>query len=186
VAAPDPHAVVIACFDCGTELAVSPSAQSTMCKRCSSYVDLADYKIAHSVSKNFRTKGTLVIEESGYLFNSETTASRVVLKGRFIGKLKSEGPLEIHPKAKINGTLFAGVLVIPPETVFTWPDTVEADRADIAGELIGDLHCLSTATLRAGARVFGNVTAGGLVIEDGAVLLGQVQVKPPAAPKRKA
>src|SRR4030095_10890761 len=33
----------VTCFQCGTALAVSPSAQSTMCKRCSSHLDLRDY-----------------------------------------------------------------------------------------------------------------------------------------------
>ena len=35
----------VICFQCGTELEVPPSAQSTMCKRCSAHVDLQDYRI---------------------------------------------------------------------------------------------------------------------------------------------
>src|SRR5262245_8768591 len=65
----------ITCFQCGTALDVAPSAQSTMCKRCSAHVDLQDHTITGSVSKNFRTKGRLVVEEGGFLFNTETTAS---------------------------------------------------------------------------------------------------------------
>jgi hypothetical protein len=50
---------------------VSVAAASTMCKRCGSYLDLADYRITQTVSKNFRTHGRLVIEEKGYVLNSE-------------------------------------------------------------------------------------------------------------------
>src|SRR6266498_1703873 len=46
----------ITCFDCGAELEVAHSAESTMCKRCSSYVDLKDYLIFLAVCKTLRTK----------------------------------------------------------------------------------------------------------------------------------
>src|ERR1041385_3266191 len=51
----------IKCFDCGADLDVVASAQSTMCKKCSRYMDLKDYHIANAVSKNFKTKGAFVI-----------------------------------------------------------------------------------------------------------------------------
>src|SRR5579859_4790587 len=41
----------ILCFQCGTELDVPLAAESTMCKRCSSHVDLRDYEINSTVSK---------------------------------------------------------------------------------------------------------------------------------------
>ncbi|HEX4646499.1 MAG TPA: hypothetical protein VH598_12920, partial [Verrucomicrobiae bacterium] len=63
----------IVCFDCGAELDVAISAQSTMCKKCSSYIDLHDHHIANAVSKNFKTKGSFVIEAKGYVFNTEAT-----------------------------------------------------------------------------------------------------------------
>ena len=68
----------IACFDCGAEFDVPTGAQSTMCKRCSRYIDLHDYAITSAVSKNFKTKGLFVIEAAGYLFNSETVAGDAV------------------------------------------------------------------------------------------------------------
>ena len=72
----------ITCFQCGTDLEVAPTAQSTMCKRCSAHLDLKDHQISSAVSKNFRTKGRIVIEEGGFLFNTETTAHEAVVKGR--------------------------------------------------------------------------------------------------------
>src|SRR5947207_437498 len=53
----------VTCFSCGTELDVPATAISTMCKRCSSHMDLRDYQISSTVSKNFRTKGRFVVEE---------------------------------------------------------------------------------------------------------------------------
>jgi cytoskeletal protein CcmA (bactofilin family) len=186
---PDTQTRVISCFDCGTALSVSPTAQSTMCKRCSSHVDLADYRITQSVSRNFRTKGTMVVEESGYLFNSETTATHIVIKGRFIGQLHGEQTLEIHPKAQIKGNFHAAQLILPSETRWVWPEPIVVDAADISGELVGTLHCKNAVRLRATARMFGDVEAGHLVMEAGAVFVGRARVgsgRPKSSPPSKA
>ena len=36
-----------------------------MCKRCSRYVDMKNYVINSAVSKNFKTKGSFVIDPKG-------------------------------------------------------------------------------------------------------------------------
>src|SRR6476469_8634008 len=46
---PGPERRRIRCFDCGAELEVPVSAESTMCKKCSRYVDLKDYQITSAV-----------------------------------------------------------------------------------------------------------------------------------------
>src|SRR5256886_17481699 len=45
----------LVCFECGTQLEVAVSAKSTMCKRCSSPIDLPDYHISTAVCKKFKT-----------------------------------------------------------------------------------------------------------------------------------
>ena len=61
----------IHCFQCGAELDVPVAAESSMCRKCSSHIDLGDYHIRQTISRNFRTYGRLVIEEKGYVLNSE-------------------------------------------------------------------------------------------------------------------
>src|SRR5215469_14028230 len=51
-AGPAPEHRRITCFESGTELEVAVTAESSMCKRCSRYIDLKDYKITNAVSKN--------------------------------------------------------------------------------------------------------------------------------------
>lgn len=169
----------IRCFQCGTELNVSLSATSTMCKRCSSHVDLNDYNITHTVSKNFRTYGRLVIEEKGYVLNSEAIVREAVVKGRFIGKLSTEANLEIHSTASIKGSLNPGCLVIPSGTKFGWAEPLRVGGAEVAGELVADLLSKNTVRLKSTARFFGNVEAGNLVVESGAVFVGNARIGRP-------
>ena len=130
----------VRCFQCGAELAVPVAATSTMCKRCSSHVDLADYRITQTVSKNFRTHGRLVIEEKGYVLNSDALVGEAVIKGRFIGKLVAAGTLEIHSSANIKGSFTAARLVIPAGHHFRWPEPLRLEAADIGGELVATLQ----------------------------------------------
>ena len=170
----------VRCFQCGTDLDVPVAAASTMCKRCGSHVDLSDYRIAGTVSKNFRTHGLLVVEPKGYALNAEALVGQAVIKGRFIGKLAAEGTLEIHSSANIKGSFTAARLVIPAGHHFRWPEMLRFGAADIGGELAADLQATGTVRLEATARFFGAIEAGSLVVESGAVFVGTARIGVPA------
>lgn len=155
---------------------MAKAAASTMCKRCSSHVDLADYQIAQTVSKSFRTHGRLVLEEKGYLLNTESLVGEAVLRGRLIGKITTHGALEIHSSANIKGTLLPGRLVIPSGQHFRWPQPLNVRDAEISGELVADLVGTGTIVLKPTARLFGNVTSANFVVEAGAVFVGAVRI----------
>ncbi len=174
----------IVCFECGAELDVPASAESTMCKQCSRYLDLHDYRIASSVAKNFKTKGAFTVELKGYVFNTETVAGEVVIKGKFHGKLTAERSLTIFSTAEIKGSLTAALLIIPAENHFRWPDVINAGSAEIAGELAANLHATSNVTLKSTARFFGNLVAANLVVEAGAVIVGKMIIGSKAANKQ--
>ncbi|MDB6124902.1 MAG: hypothetical protein JWQ71_3895 [Pedosphaera sp.] len=166
----------ITCFECGSELDVPISAQSTMCKRCSRYIDLKDYHLANAVSKNFKTKGSFTVEPTGYVFNTEVIAREAVIKGRFLGKLTTEGSLTIYSTAEIKGSFMTARLVIPVANHFRWKDTIKVGSAEIAGELVANLHSEGTITLKSTARLFGDIEAKSLVVEEGAVVVGSMRL----------
>jgi cytoskeletal protein CcmA (bactofilin family)/predicted RNA-binding Zn-ribbon protein involved in translation (DUF1610 family) len=166
----------IRCFQCGTELEAPKAASSTMCKRCSSHVDLSDYQVNQTVSKNFRTHGRLVVTEKGYVLNTEAHVGEAVVKGRLIGKLITEGVLELYSSASIKGSFSAGCLVIPAGNHFHWPKPLDVKAAEISGELVAELRSTGTVRLNASARLFGNVEAANLVVEPGAVFVGSAKI----------
>ncbi len=171
----------VRCFQCGTELEAPRAAASTMCKRCSSYVDLSDYRITQTLAKSIRTHGWVVVEEKGYLLNTDTLAGEAVIKGRVIGKLVAEGTLEIHSSANLKGQFSAGRLVIPAGHHFRWPEPLRAGAFEIAGELAADLQASGTVRLRSTGRLFGNVQAAHLVVEANAVFVGRARIGQPGA-----
>jgi cytoskeletal protein CcmA (bactofilin family)/DNA-directed RNA polymerase subunit RPC12/RpoP len=166
----------VVCFQCGAELDVPVAAASTMCKRCSSHLDLSDYHITQSLSKNFRTHGRMVIEERGYLLNTDSLVGDAVIKGRLIGKLVARRTLAIHSTAHIKGSFTAGRLIIPAGNHFRWPEVLRVGGAEIAGELAAHLQTTGTVQLKSTARLFGNVEAGHLIVESGAVFVGAAKI----------
>ena len=166
----------IRCFECGAELDVPASAESTMCKHCSRYVDLHNYRIATAVSKNFKTRGQFVVEPKGYVFNTETTADDVVIKGRFHGRLTAEKSLTVYASAEIKGPVTVSHLIIPVDNAVRWPAGFKTVSAEIAGELAADLVATGIVTLKATARWFGCLTAKNVVIEEGAVVVGMLKI----------
>ena len=167
---------LIKCFQCGTELRVARTASSTMCKRCSSYVDLTDYRVTSTVSKSFRTHGKLVIEEKGYLLNTEAHVGDAVVKGKVIGKLIVEGTLELHSSAVITGKFSAGRLVIPQGHHFRWPQLLEMKVIEVLGELVCDVRVAEAVVLRASGKLFGNVEGTNFLVEAGAIFVGAARV----------
>jgi cytoskeletal protein CcmA (bactofilin family) len=180
----------ITCFDCGTELEVAANAQSTMCKRCSGHIDLRDYQINNAVSKNFRTKGRFVVEVKGYVFNTEATVGDAVIKGKFLGKLVAERSLTVYSTAEIKGSFKTSKLIVPAENQFRWKEPLHIGSAEVAGELDANLHAGDTVILRSTALMFGDIEATNLVVEPGAVVVGQARIgpagmRPRASPKKQ-
>ncbi|HTV43227.1 MAG TPA: polymer-forming cytoskeletal protein [Candidatus Sulfotelmatobacter sp.] len=169
---------IITCFECGTGLEVSDSAESTICKRCSAYVDLHDYNVTSALAKNFKTKGEFTIELKGWVFNTESTVGNAVVRGKFHGKLAVERSLTIYSTAEIKGSITAGQLIIPAKNHFRWDSQIKVGSAEISGELAADLRAEESVVVKAGGRLFGNVDARGLVIEEGAVIVGRMQIGP--------
>jgi cytoskeletal protein CcmA (bactofilin family)/DNA-directed RNA polymerase subunit RPC12/RpoP len=168
----------VTCFECGVELDVPASAESTMCKRCGRYVDLQDYHITNAIAKNFKTKGVFVIEPKGCVFNTESIVGDAVIRGQFHGKLAVERSLTIYSTADIKGSLTAAHLIIPPENHFRWPDSLKVGSAEIAGELAANLRARDSVVLKSTARLFGDVDARHFMVEDGAVVVGKMQIGP--------
>ena len=176
VAERGPERKRITCFECGAELEVPVSAESTMCKKCSRYVDMKNYVISSAVSKNFKTKGSFVIDPKGYVFNTEAVVADAVIKGKFLGKLFAEQSLTVYSSAEIKGSFKTARLVIPAANHFRWPEAIKIGSAEIAGELAANLQADATVVLKSTARLFGDVVAANLVVEEGAVVVGRIRI----------
>lgn len=173
---PHPATRQVTCFQCGTVLDVATGAESTMCKRCSTHIDLRDYTINQAVSKNFRTHGSFVIGEKGYVFNTEAEVGDAVIKGRFLGKIHAHRTLTLHAPEQFKGSFKAGLLIVPADAKLLWTKPLDVHSVEVAGELVANVRIPGTVFLRSTGHLFGDVESKNLVVEPGAVLVGRVKI----------
>jgi cytoskeletal protein CcmA (bactofilin family) len=107
--------------------------------------------------------------------NSQATPNLIIGPGcKIIGDLKIEGPAEID--GAVDGEIeVEGGLTIKESAVIN--ARIYADYLRIAGRVNGELACRDLLVMANGACVTGNVTSPRVVIEDGVVFEGRVQMR---------
>lgn len=99
------------------------------------------------------TKGVNLIGEGTRIEGDITAAGDIRVDGQLKGDLQTSARLVIGPNGQVEGQ-------------------VKCLFAEVIGTLKGDIQASETLTLRATARIIGNLTVGRLIIESGAVFSG--------------
>jgi cytoskeletal protein CcmA (bactofilin family) len=91
----------------------------------------------------------------------------------FEGVIRSREPLRLD--CRVKGEIHCDHGVVIGESAHI-EATIRADAVVIAGEVRGEIHATRKITLAATARIVGNLTTPGIVIEEGAELVGRIQI----------
>ena len=103
------------------------------------------------------------IDEASEIEGKYSFRGTVMLNGKFKGEISSKDTLIIGEKAVINATIHAGIVLI-------------------SGEVVGNVLATERVELRGTARVFGDVEAPVVVVEEGVLFEGHCRMpKQPAA-----
>ena len=97
------------------------------------------------------------IDEASEIEGKYTFAGTVMLNGKFTGEIHSDGTLIIGDKGVINATVRAGVVLV-------------------SGEVTGNIQASERVELRGTARVFGDVEAPVIVVEEGVLFEGHCRM----------
>jgi cytoskeletal protein CcmA (bactofilin family) len=97
------------------------------------------------------------IDEGSEIEGRYTFTGTVLLNGRFKGEIESADTLVIGEKAAVNATIRVGVVVV-------------------RGEVVGGLLATERVEMKRNARVFAEVQAPVVVIEEGAVFEGHCRM----------
>jgi cytoskeletal protein CcmA (bactofilin family) len=101
-------------------------------------------------------------------FKGELTVEKGVrIHGRFEGKINTAGRVHVAKEAKLQAEVEAGSIVVE-------------------GEIHGALTASERLELKASARYEGDLHASRMVVEEGAVFSGQVNVGPEVVKKQAA
>ena len=97
------------------------------------------------------------IDESSEIEGKYTFAGTVMLNGKFTGEITSNDTLIVGDKGVIHANVRAGVVLV-------------------SGEVTGNILGLERVELRGSARVFGDVEAPVIVVEEGVLFEGHCRM----------
>lgn len=101
------------------------------------------------------------------------TASLVDRHSAFDGNFRSQRDLRVEGELKGN-VLCEGTLFVSEGA--TIAATVEAEHVTVAGELTGEIQCRGRLQILPSGRVRASVSTGSLVIQEGAIYEGQLEM----------
>ena len=101
------------------------------------------------------------------------TASLIDRHSMFDGNFRSQRDLRVEGQLKGNVTCEGTLFVSEGATIAA---TVEAEHITVAGELSGEIRCRGRLQILPSGRVRANVSTGSLVIQEGAIYEGQLEM----------
>ena len=168
------HNSEIECFDCKAKHEVSSAASSSFCPKCSTHVDLRNYKITTSFSRSIKTQGEIHITPKGDLSSTTVTCRAALIEGKMRGNLKCVGTATINYVGKIPGRLVADNIVIDRKSDVHFFRRLQVKSIEIRGRMTGEIVAESAVIIHRNAFLDGNVTAKSISVEKGGIFMGQL------------
>ncbi len=168
------HSSEIECFECKAKHEVSSAASSSFCPKCSTHIDLRDYKITTSFSRSIKTQGQIHITPKGDLSSTNVTCRTALIEGKLRGNLNCVGTATINFVGKIPGRLVADNIVIDRKSDVHFFRRIKVKRIEIRGRMTGEIVAEGTVIIHRNAFLDGNVTAKSISVEKGGIFMGQL------------
>ena len=166
------------CFECSSAHEVSTTAQSSTCKACGAYIDLQDYKISGSFSRNIKTRGSVYLSSKGDLSSSKIVCSQATLHGKMRGNLQCEGLVTVRMQGRLPGSVETGEMIIEKGSDVVFSRPLKASAVAVHGKMSGQILSDSHVTIHKSGSLDGNVNATGFTVEKGGIFQGELTITP--------
>jgi cytoskeletal protein CcmA (bactofilin family) len=168
------HNSEIECFECKAKHEVSSAATSSFCPKCSTHIDLRDYKVTNSFSRSIKTQGTIHITPKGDLSSTNVTCRAALIEGKLRGNLNCLGTATINFVGKIPGRLVAENILIDRKSDVHFFRRLQVKSIEIRGRMTGEIVAGGAVIIHRNALLDGNVTAKSISVEKGGIFMGQL------------
>ena len=168
------HSSEIECFECKARHEVSSAATSSFCPKCSTHIDLRNYKITTSFSRSIKTQGEIHITPKGDLSSTAVTCRSALIEGKMRGNMNCLGTATINYVGKIPGRLTADQVVVDRKSDVHFFRRIRVKSIEIRGRMTGEIVAEGTVVIHRNALLDGNVTAKSISVEKGGIFMGQL------------
>jgi cytoskeletal protein CcmA (bactofilin family) len=169
---------VVVCFECEATHKVAAASTSTICPRCSTYLDLRDLDIKDRTNQRIRTRGNVTVQKKGALLGTSVHCGNLTVHGAVSGSIYAAGEVHLKMDGKIIGEIRCQKFILDKKCEVHCLQPVYAEVVEIHGHVTGHFHATKCISLSRHASLTGSATARTMSVERGAILNGQVQVPP--------
>lgn len=169
---------LVGCFECDATHEVSSSAHSSTCRACGAYIDLQDYKITGSFSRNIVTRGSVYLSSKGDLSSSKIICDSAILHGKMRGNIRCLGKLTIRSTGRVPGTFEANKLIVEKGSDIVLARPLRVAQAEIGGKLSAQIFAEGQVSILKTGILEGDVTARGFAVEKGGIFQGELTIGP--------
>jgi cytoskeletal protein CcmA (bactofilin family)/ribosomal protein S27E len=170
------HNSEIECFDCKARQEISSAATSTFCPKCSTHMDLRDYKVTTSFSRSIKTHGEIHVTQKGDLSSSTVTCRSALIEGKMRGNMNCVGTATINFIGKIPGRLTAEHVLVERKSDVQFFRRIRVKSIEIRGRMTGEIIAEGAVVIHRNATLDGNVTAKSISVEKGGIFSGQLVI----------
>ncbi len=163
----------IRCFECHATQDVSSLAKSGTCATCNCYLDLSDFKITGSYSRNIHTHGSVLIGPKGDVTSSRIACGGAVIFGKLHGSLICTGTVRLKIKGRLTGSIDAQNLVIEKGSNTECLRAIKAHSVEICGKISARIMS-NAVTIAKNGSMEGTVYAKSIGVEKGGIFHGEL------------
>jgi cytoskeletal protein CcmA (bactofilin family) len=166
----------ISCFSCQATQQVSSAAESSLCPKCGSYIDLRDFKITGPFGRSIQTQGEVYIGKKGDATSQRILCGNALIEGKLRGQLLSTGSVHLKTEGKIAGSIDAESIVIEKKSDTEFVKPLKARSVEINGKITANVFCDGRVTINKHGNLTGVVHARSIVVEKGGIFSGELHI----------
>ncbi len=171
-----PNSLVVRCFDCNGEQEAGAAAQSATCKHCGAYIDLQNYKISGSFSRDIKTAGSLLVLARADLASSKVMCGSATIYGKVRANLYCSGDVTIRYDGKLYGEIEGRHLHVEKGAAVECVRPLRVTSAEIEGRIEANIFCEGPLIVRRTGHLIGKLTAKGFDVEKGGRFDGDLTI----------
>ena len=136
----------IACFSCGAKQEVSTTAESSLCPKCGSYIDLRDFRISGPFGRTVQTQGRVTILPKGDV-TTRILCGTGRIEGKMRGLMMSNGTIEIKIDGRLPGQVDAARVLIERKCEVELAKPLRGRAIEVDGKVAGEIVCDGRVTI---------------------------------------
>jgi cytoskeletal protein CcmA (bactofilin family) len=164
----------ITCFSCREKHEVPTSAESSLCPRCGSYIDIRDFRIEGPFARSIQTQGLVHLSSTADVACPRILCGSARIEGRFRGKIICTEESTIRMGGHYEGEIDSEKILIHSKADVDFQHPVYSRALDIDGKTRGTFICEGRVTIRKKGVLEGTIYARSIAVDKGGIFSGSL------------